>query len=78
MGQDLQPWVVGVPEKAMTLMQTTSCGKEAAIRILLSSPSIVLFIAAAYCAALLPSRRHTYNFFYDLTVCTINQALLLM
>ena len=78
MGQDLQPSVVGVPEKAMTPVQTTSCGKEAAIRILLSIPSIVLFIAAAYCAAIISSKRRTYNFFYNFTVCTINKALLLM
>lgn len=77
MGQDLQPWVVEVPEKVMTLVQTTSCGKEAAIRILLSIPSIVLFTAAAYCAAIISSKRHTY-FFYHFTVCTMKQALLLV
>ena len=78
MGQGLQPSAVGVPEKAMTPAQTTSYGKEAAIRILLSIPSIVLFIAAVYCAAIYSSKRHIYNFFYDFTVCTIGQALPLM
>ncbi len=78
MGQDLQPWVVGVPEKAMTPVQTTSCGKEAATRILLSILSIVLFAAAAYSAAITSSTRHTYSFFFDFIVCTISQALPLM